>query len=224
MDSYLQLAVEILGQPQRVEVLHTLTVKDLIDEITIEFEEELANSHLQRPYYLWRSSDKEPLDDRQFLRDFTNNQLIFGSDPPRLRPFILSFEVLSNLHDTQLTLLQRAKIIDRQRQRDLTLTHSTLIIGRKGEAKEFRQWARFELDLDTDADPEYKKISREHCAIIYYADWFYLHPISTENGTYLNGRLVASENAMPLRSGDVIRLANVHPAEPVELQFVLLQD
>lgn len=222
MSSYIPLTVEVLGKSHPIEALDTLTIHELIGEIKLEFGAELEQETVLPPYYLWRRGESEELDAQQMLKDLPNSTLVFGSDPPRLTPFTLPMDEFANRREAQLNdMLQRPRLVPlgTGRKREYPIVRCPLVIGRTGGAKDFRQFARLELNLD-----EYhngNQVSREHCAIIYESDRFYLYRLHDETPTYLNGRQMYHSQAVPLSNGDIIQLAAASPA--VRLQFLFSQ-
>lgn len=53
-----------------------------------------------------------------------------------------------------------------------------------------------------------KAISRVHCKITYQNNTYYITDLGSANGTYVNKSKIAAHHPQPLRSGDIVRLAN----------------
>jgi pSer/pThr/pTyr-binding forkhead associated (FHA) protein len=53
-----------------------------------------------------------------------------------------------------------------------------------------------------------KAISRVHCKITYQNNTYFITDLGSANGTYVNKSRIVSHSPHPIKSGDIIRLAN----------------
>ena len=53
-----------------------------------------------------------------------------------------------------------------------------------------------------------KAISRVHCKISYQNNSYFITDLGSANGTYINNSKIGAQHPQPIKSGDIIRLAN----------------
>jgi len=78
---------------------------------------------------------------------------------------------------------------------EVLLDKSKIILGKKKE-------------LVDAVIPFNKMISRKHCSIINNNGNYYITDEGSANKTYVNGRIVAPNQNVPIKRGDIIRMAN----------------
>jgi pSer/pThr/pTyr-binding forkhead associated (FHA) protein len=86
------------------------------------------------------------------------------------------------------------------------------IIGRSDESSEYQP----DIDLAT-YNARDKGVSRRHVALVRYQGITHVLDLHSVNGTYVNGKKLASDTLHPLQSGDQVRLGNL------ELTFIQVE-
>lgn len=195
-DDYINIILEILGEakPQRAQVLRTLSVGELIDEIAIEFEFEDSDQ-----FAIFR----EQYGDQLSLTNTLEQQGIVAN---------------ATLHFDRRTTQERNLITQRSHielvllgtiQRNFPILWQPAIIGRYDAAHGDR--------LAVDLEPLLgRRVSRKHAQIIEDKGTYYIESFSPRNSTRLNGSLLQESETYPLKDGDIIDIKNGE----VRLRFV----
>ena len=82
--------------------------------------------------------------------------------------------------------------------------HGGIVIGRGDEATHYQP----DVDLANCGGRE-KGVSRRHAALVHYHGAPHLIDLSSINGTYLNGQLLAPEQPSALDANNVVRLGTL---------------
>lgn len=211
MSDYVDVTIDILGQPQPVKVLRDLKFRGLIQEIRKEFTNELKEANLERArFVLWIKGGFGTVDlDKTIMDIGINRKLVFGTEAeaPRRKVFSCPRERIIMTPSVRIGEMLGLKLVEERTRREYEINWMPIVIGREGfiDMGEIRQ-----RGIDEQIHPEAVTVSRDHAAIVERDGQYYVVPLRRDNPTYLanlNERL-EYERAYMLQTGDKLRLGD----------------
>ena len=179
---------------QRVELVY-LPFKKKAFGSYLEFETNLRS----RVYELLKGKQSNP-DNRlsRFLSDLSNDTLSLEEvyDNSKLVDLPVAND-LSHYSSQKSNMVRGLKLvaINSPEPFELIIDSNEVVIGKKQE-------------LVDKVIPYNKMISRKHCKIISSNGTHYISDEGSANGTYVNGTRLENGQSLPIKQGDIIRLAN----------------
>ncbi len=193
MSDYIELTIDVFNEVgQRVDVLRTLTVEELIDEILQEFTE-LAQANRQA-YALSLKGASRPLVRHQTLTTQgirAHDELVFGWAQGGAKSGRL---VLSEP--------QKAAVREGTTGRVFPIEWQPAVIGRPHSNPAMNKL----LAVNLDYLPTSRRVSRRHAQIVEENGRYFIEPLSETNPTFVNYENTPLRGKRPLQSGDRIRL------------------
>jgi pSer/pThr/pTyr-binding forkhead associated (FHA) protein len=193
MSDYMELTIDVFNEVgQRVDVLRTLTVDELIDEILHEFTE-LASPN-RHAYALYLKGASRPLVRHQTLAAQgirPHDELTFGW-------------VQGGAKTGRLALAepQKAAVREGTTGRVFPLEWQPAVIGRPHSNPAMNKL----LAVNLDYLPTSRRVSRRHAQIVEENGRYYIEPLSETNPTFVNYENTPLQGKRPLQTGDRIRL------------------
>ena len=208
MSDYIRLNFDVFDETgQEASVLNTLTVAELIDEITREFED--LDRETPESYALYAKAGEAQLERSQPLvmqGIRPGDHLLFGWARGRAQWRRQPIE--SNY---------QAFLREEGRGEHFPIAWQPAIIGRP-DAVDPAQAELLAVNLED--LPDSRRISRRHAQITGQDGDYYLESLASNNPTFLNGEPLAVAQKRRLRTGDTIELGRVR----VPLTFILQQE
>lgn len=193
MDDYLELVLDVFDETeQRASVRQTLTVGQLIDEITREF----ADLDRENPtaYGLYLLGSNQPLDRNQTLFEQgvqSGDRLVLGwarnaLGAPR-RPVSVAGAAVLQESATQVIF---------------PIEWQPAIIGRPDADHAHNEL----LTANVEGLPDGRRVSRRHAQITEKAGVYTIESLTSQNPTFLNGERLETGRTYTLQPGDKIEL------------------
>lgn len=158
-----------------------------------EFESELRSSLVKLINRIITSSN-DRLD--KFVQDLVNGNMSIEDIYNKYKgPGIPILQQQKEKEDGVNCTVLKLVAMDAPKYFEATLDCQRVLIGKKPEL----------VDIVIDFN---KMISRKHCAITNNNGTYYISDEGSVNGTYVNGIKVAMNNQLPIKKGDIIRLAD----------------
>lgn len=193
MSDYIELTIDVFNEVgQQVEVLRTLTVEELVDEILREFSE-LAQTNRQA-YALYLKGASKPLTRSQTLLAQgirAHDELMFG--------WVQGGAKTGRLGVSEQ---RQAALREESTGRLFPIEWQPAVIGRPHSNPAMNKL----LAVNLDYLPTSRRVSRRHAQLVEENGRFYLEPLSDGNPTFLNYENTPVGGRRPLQSGDRIRL------------------
>lgn len=209
MEDRVELIVDVFeNKGQMAKVLRSLSIRDLIDEILIEFEDDLVYLDRQSPwsYSLRRKDGEKPLALSQTIAEHhlsRGTELVFEELPVPLPPAAAPMP-----GDVYLVYRRQT---DADKNRAFKLNWQPAIIGRPDALMQHNDL----LAVDLESFPTGLRVSRRHAQIKESGGRYYLECL-TNNPLWINDAQVNLGESQELQDGDQIHLVR----SDISLTFV----